>query len=91
MIIAESRRGISILYRCFRLPDYGKRCADAFTNKCFKCRFCKAEMSAEDATNLLNRYTRCKDCKHYSKHDKRCKVWNHGVEEYEYCYRGMKE
>ena len=32
----------------------------------------------------------CKDCKHYSKHDKRCKVWNHGVEEYGYCYRGVK-
>lgn len=33
----------------------------------------------------------CQDCKHYDSHDKRCKVWNHGVEEYEYCYRGWKE
>lgn len=31
---------------------------------------------------------RCKDCAEYDSHNKRCKVWNHGVEEYEYCYRG---
>jgi len=31
---------------------------------------------------------RCKDCKWYDKHDKRCKVWNHGVLSIGYCYRG---
>ena len=28
----------------------------------------------------------CKDCKYYSKHDKRCRVWNHGVNEWGFCY-----
>lgn len=31
---------------------------------------------------------RCEDCKWYDKHDKRCKVWNHGVHTYGYCYVG---
>lgn len=31
---------------------------------------------------------RCRDCKWYDKHDKRCKVWNHGVLSIGYCYRG---
>ena len=31
---------------------------------------------------------RCKDCNWYDKHDKRCKVWNHGVLSIGYCYRG---
>ena len=31
---------------------------------------------------------RCEDCKWYDKHDKRCKVWNHGVLSIGYCYRG---
>ena len=34
---------------------------------------------------------RCKDCKHHINHDKRCKVWNHGVPEYGYCYEGMRK
>ena len=31
---------------------------------------------------------RCRDCKHFDEHDKRCKVWNHGVLSIGYCYRG---
>lgn len=31
---------------------------------------------------------RCRYCKWYDKHDKRCKVWNHGVLSIGYCYRG---
>lgn len=31
---------------------------------------------------------RCRDCKWHDKHDKRCKVWNHGVLSIGYCYRG---
>ena len=31
---------------------------------------------------------RCEKCKWYDKHDKRCKVWNHGVLSIGYCYRG---
>lgn len=34
---------------------------------------------------------RCKDCKHHINHDKRCKVWNHGVPEYGYCYEGVRK
>ena len=33
----------------------------------------------------------CKDCKHYSNHDKRCTVWNHGVVSNGYCYKGGNE
>ena len=58
MVEAVSRRGIRILYKCYRLPDYGRRCADAF-KKCHTCKYCKAEMKAEDATKLMNRYLGC--------------------------------
>ena len=34
---------------------------------------------------------RCKDCKHYSNHDKRCTVWNHGIDSNGYCYKGERE
>ena len=45
----------------------------------------------ENCTSVQLEIIRCKDCKAYDSHDKRCKVWNHGVAEYEYCYRGWKE
>ena len=47
---------MTVLYRCFKLPGYGRKCPDRNTDKCFKCNFCKAELSAEDATRLLNAY-----------------------------------
>lgn len=28
---------------------------------------------------------RCKDCKHYIRHDKRCGYWNHGVKPTMWC------
>ena len=28
---------------------------------------------------------RCKDCKHYIRHDKRCGYWNHGVKPDMWC------
>ena len=34
---------------------------------------------------------RCKDCKHYINHDKRCGYWNHGVSKDGYCYKGERE
>ena len=58
MRMAISSRGIGILYRCFKLPGYGKKCPDKNTDKCFKCKYCKAEMQAADATKLLNSYKR---------------------------------
>lgn len=57
MVISVTSDGVKVLYRCYHMPDHGKRCPDRNTKKCMKCKFCKAEMSAEDATRMLNRYT----------------------------------
>lgn len=32
----------------------------------------------------------CKDCKWFATHGKRCKVWNHGVDENDFCSRGER-
>ena len=57
MILAISRYNVSITYRCCKLPDYGKRCDDRDDGyNCMRCKYCKAEMPACDATKLLNRY-----------------------------------
>lgn len=46
-------------------------------------------MAVEDAPTIdAVEVVRCRDCKWYDKHDKRCKVWNHGVLSIGYCYRG---
>ena len=55
MIIAVARDGVSVLYRCYKLPGYGRKCPDKYSPRCYKCKFCKAEMSAADATKLLGR------------------------------------
>ena len=56
MRMAIASKGIRISYRCFKLPGYGKNCPDKNTNKCMRCKYCKAEMRASDATKLLNSY-----------------------------------
>jgi len=56
MTIAISRNGIGITYKCYKFPGHGKKCPDKETSKCFECRYCKAELSAFDATRLLNSY-----------------------------------
>ena len=33
---------------------------------------------------------RCKDCKRYKNHDKRCVVWNHGVTIDDFCSRAER-
>ena len=58
MTQAVSRNGIGVLYTCYKLPGHGKYCEDNGTDKCFKCKYCKAEMSAFDATKLINSYGR---------------------------------
>lgn len=59
MIIALSQFGISIIYTCYNLKlKRGKKCPDKNTNKCMKCKYCKAELSAVDATKLLNSYSK---------------------------------
>ena len=42
---------ISVSYRCRSL----KRCKETDENVCMRCKYCKAEMSAWDATRLLNK------------------------------------
>ena len=56
--IAISSMGIDMLYKCFKLPGYGKKCPDKNTEKCYKCKYCKVEMQAADATKLLSVYQR---------------------------------
>ena len=57
MCMTISRNGIGILYKCYKLPGYGKKCPDRDDGDyCMKCKYCKAEMSGYDATKLLNSY-----------------------------------
>ena len=56
MIIATSHMGISVTYKCYKLPDYGRRCpARDDGHICMRCKFCKAEMSGYDAVKLLHK------------------------------------
>ena len=63
MCISIYRDGIRVLYRCIKLPGYGRKCPDKNTNKCFRCKYCKAEMSGEDAAKLMDAYQRYQDRK----------------------------
>ncbi len=49
-------------------------------------RFTRVIREAVDDMKLV----RCKECKHYINHDKRCAIWNHGVAGYGYCYEGER-
>lgn len=56
MIMMISRNGIRVLFRCYRLPDYGKRCMERDDGeRCMKCKYCKAEMPGYDAARLLHK------------------------------------
>ena len=57
MSIAVSKSGIGILYRCYNLKyrySIFKTCPDEDTDKCTTCKYAKAELSAYDATRLVN-------------------------------------
>lgn len=54
--ISITTKGVSVLYRCYKFPGHGAKCDDRFTDKCYRCRYAKAEMSASDATKLLRGY-----------------------------------
>ena len=59
MTIAISTHGISALYSCYNLKlKWGKKCPDKKTDKCYKCKYCKVEMSAADATKCIQAYQR---------------------------------
>ena len=55
MAICISRKGIKILYKCYQF-GHGRKCKNRNTDKCLICKYAKAEMSAENATRLLNSY-----------------------------------
>ena len=48
----------------------------------------------EDLKNLptadVVEVVRCKDCKDYDSHDHRCKFFNHGIVENDYCSRAIE-
>ena len=58
MIIGLSRYNMTITYTCYNgLVKYGKKCNQRDDGShCMMCKYCKAEMSAADATRLLNSY-----------------------------------
>lgn len=57
MYLSISHDGISVSYKCYKLPGYGRYCPDRDDGyRCMRCKFCKAEMSAFDATRLINRW-----------------------------------
>ena len=58
MIIGISRYGMNITYTCYNgVTRYGKKCTlRDDSSYCMRCKYCKAEMSARDATRLLNSY-----------------------------------
>lgn len=60
LIVALSRYGISVNYRCKSLyAKYkGRKCKDFGTAICMTCKLCQAEMPAADATRLLDSFGR---------------------------------
>ena len=39
----------------------------------------------------FTKVVRCRDCYHYYNHDKRCKLWNHGVNCFGFCSEGVRK
>lgn len=57
MFISISQFGIDVNYRCYKLYRiFSPHCPDEGTEKCLRCKYCKASMSAEDATKLIDVY-----------------------------------
>lgn len=52
-----SKNGITIQYTCYKRLS---KCPDEETDKCLTCKYCKAELSAYDATRLMKRAERNK-------------------------------
>lgn len=63
MIIATSWAGISVVYKCRRAKyAFFKKCPDESRTNCMHCKWCIAEISAPDATRIMNAYrTRLKE------------------------------
>lgn len=58
MYMSLSRGGITVYYKCYHMPDRGRKCPDKNTDVCMRCKYCRAEMSAADATRLWERSRR---------------------------------
>lgn len=43
-----------------------------------------------NAPITIQKLVRCRECKQLDTHDHRCKVWNHGVDEEDFCSRGER-
>lgn len=56
MLLATSQMGVDVDYKCYRLPDGGRRCKDKYTDKCYCCKYCKAVLSAKDVAKLIIAY-----------------------------------
>lgn len=57
-MISISKHGIQVDYICCKRPQ---KCQDKDTDKCYTCKYSKAEMSAYDATRLLRGIERGKN------------------------------
>lgn len=70
--------------------DSCSTCSWGYRGRCSRgCDFEDACCAIEDAPTIdAVPVVRCEKCKWNDKHDKRCKVWNHGVLSIGYCYRG---
>ena len=54
MTRAMSVNGVSVTYSCYNLKlRWGRKCPDRNTDKCYRCKYCKAEMPAADATKCI--------------------------------------
>lgn len=58
--MSVSKNGISVNYVCKSIyaKNKGKKCKDIETQICTKCNLCQAEMSAFDATKLIEFYNK---------------------------------
>ena len=58
MVMAISQYNMKILYKCYKLPKHNCKDHSEDCHECLKCKYCKAEMSAADATRLLSHFSR---------------------------------
>lgn len=56
LVMSINRNGVSVNYICKSIyaKSKGKKCEDFGTDACMKCDLCQAEMSAYNATKLIN-------------------------------------
>ena len=63
MIISMYSHDIRMTYTCYRISlGYGKKCPDRDDGyNCMRCKYCKVEMPAYDATRMYNVFIRPKE------------------------------